>query len=1164
MKLSIAPAVLVLVLAVTPAGSQDYQATLQGLVKDQAGRAIEGAVVTIADVDRNVRTEIITNSIGRFVARYLPPGAYRLTIEKAGFQPAVRAGIRLAASDRVEYDATLVVGPPYESITVTGALPTIDTESASRTTVLGSRILDSVPSGGRNAYALEYGVASVIKTTTYWGAMELYAIGNVDNVQIGGGRSGENETLIEGLPDTRSNRNVEYVPPLASIDEFTLHTNAYDAQFGRTGGGITSITLKSGTNQFHGQLYEFLKNDKLRANDWIANKNGEPNTPFKNSTFGFEVAGPAIVPKVFNGRNRAFFLLSFEGLREHSAGGQVRTLPSEAMKSGNFSQLLNDSGQPVQIYDPMTASLQPDGQYARVPFVGNQIPATRIDPVAAKVLQFYPQANLPGDGPAHSNNYSKVLPSINSYDAWLGKIDLYSSNRSRLTVRYGQTPWQDLANLVWGNNAAEPSTHYPSTEVERNGGMDWTLTVSPALILDLRAGISRYEALNGNSFGAGFDPAGLGFPGSLVSQFTALQFPRFSLGTYSELGVDGSAGYEAHDTSTFSTSAIWMRGRHVLRGGLELRRYDDNFRQPGTASGIYTFSKAWTQANPLRGDANSGDEFASFLLGLPASGSVPLNIDPSFRSGYYALFFGDDFKATSRLSISYGLRWDYETPYVERYNRMVSGFAFGQPSPIASQVQGLTLQGGLLFARQNGSSRYAFDPKPLNFQPRIGLVYHPANNWVIRGGYGIVNLGQSSSGTQSGFSATTNMITSLDGNITPAASLSDPFPTALFPNGLFRPIGSSKGLATNLGQGVSASWRDRPLPYSQQYSFGIERALPRSWLLDIAYQGNLTRRLPVTLGLNFIPSSVLQSVPVEQRAAYFSALVPNPMAGLLPGTALNTTTIPRQQLTYAFPQYSQVNVTDVPIGKQRYDSLQLELKHRFSAGIALSAAYTVSKTLEQISILNPQDIDTANPLATHLEQRLAAFDVPQQLSVVGSYDLPFGKGRHFLRGGNRWANAIVGGWTFSGFFMSHSGFPLAFPNAAPLEARSAALTDAQRDALARQAGRSQFDVSYDKWYDVTLFPRVAGPAPFTLRNFPTRFPDVRGKPLHIADISFYKEFHPFESVRLQVRADAHNVGNFPWFASALSSTVTDSGFGQLKADMGNEVRVVVCVLKVVF
>jgi hypothetical protein len=308
--------------------------------------------------------------------------------------------------------------------------------------------------------------------------------------------------------------------------------------------------------------------------------------------------------------------------------------------------------------------------------------------------------------------------------------------------------------------------------------------------------------------------------------------------------------------------------------------------------------------------------------------------------------------------------------------------------------------------------------------------------------------------------------------------------------------------------------------------------------------------------LNFIPLDALNSVPADQRQAYFNQQVPNPMAGLLPNSGFNGATVARQQLLFAFPQYgSGTQMTDVPIGRQRYDSAQMKLTRRFSRGLTVTAAYTISKTLEQVTALNAQEVNLGRPLDSKLEKRLTQFDVPQQFSVIGTWELPFAR-----------RSRIFGGWTFSGVWMSHSGFPLAFANAAPLAARSAKLSDSGRDALAQQAGRPQYDPSDDVWFDTSLFPRVSQ-APFTLRNFPTRFPDVRSKPPNVADISLYKEFHLNEKVKWQIRCDAHNAGNFPWFGvldSNGSNVTARTGFGHLRADIGNETRVIVGVLKVIF
>jgi hypothetical protein len=1166
-----------LLIVVSSVFAQEFRATISGEVTDPAGAVVAGAKVVATSVERNVPYEAESNAAGRYIIQFLLPGKYVVTAEKPGFKKFVRENVSLLSADKLAIDVKLDIGAVADSVTVTGEVSVLQTETATRQAVIENRVLENVPSGGRNLYALMYDEPGVVKNSTYWGSMELYAFGNVNGVSISGGRANENETVLDGVTNTKSDRGVAYVPALQATQEFTVQTNSYDAQFGRVGGGVTMITVKSGTNAIHGQLFEFLKNEKLRANDWVANKDGEPVSPFKNNTFGFEVDGPVFIPKVFDGRNKMFFMLSLEALREHTQGGQLRSIPSADMLKGDFSKLFNNSGQQVTIYDPMTTTL-PAGSttYVRTPFAGNVIPGARINAIAAKAASFYPAPNLTGDGPQHLNNYAKLLPQTNTYDSWLGKMDFALSDRSHASFRYGQTPWLNWAKLVWGNNPAEPSGEYPSTRVARNWGADWTYTINPSMVFNLRGGLARYEGFSGNTFGVNYDPTQLGFPGSLTSQFAAFMFPRFNLGNYSEIGMTGY-GYSTQDTYSIQPNVSWNRGRHFLRIGMELRRYNDNSISTGSASGNYSFSSAWTQSNPLRADAASGNEFASFLLGYPASGYVDRNINPAYSAKYYAAYVQDDFKLSSKLTLNLGLRWDYETPRWERHDRMLRGFAFGQASPIAAAAKaganasacpacaaGLT--GGLVYAGNSGENRYAFYPKKANWQPRVGVAYKMNSKLVFRGGYGLSYLGQSSNGGAVGFSRQTPVVTTLDGGLTPAVTLSNPFPTSIYPSGLLQGIGSSQGLSTNLGQGVSAQYLDRPLPYSQMYSAGFQYELPWRWLVDASYVGNITKRLPVSLGLNFLSNAVLNSIPVDQRASYFTAQVANPMQGLLPNSGINGATVSRAQLLYPYPQYTGVTVTDVPIGKQRYDGAQFKLNRRFSDGFTLTLAYTISKTLEQASVLNAQDTNLTDLLKTGLEKRLTQYDVPQQYSVIGTYDLPVGRNRKFFSGMDRWTNGVVGGWTLSGVWMSHSGFPINFPNAANLVAQSAKLSDAQRDALAQKNGRTQYDPSYDIWFDTSIFPRTAGPAPYTLRTFPTRFPDVRTKPLNNADISLYKEFLIKERLHWQIRLDSHNAFNFPWFGAldGNGANVTSSMFGHLRADIGNETHVYVAVMKILF
>ncbi len=1151
------------VCAVT-AFSQEFRASITGQVTDPSGAPIPNAKVVVLNIERNVTSGAISNSSGRYLVQFLYPGSYAVSVDHPGFKPFTQRGINLQAADHIDLDVRLEIGSQSDRVTVTAEAPLLEAENATRASTVENRVLETIPTNGRNLYTLEFALPGVVKANQYWGSMELYAYTDINAITINGGRVGENETLIDGLSNTKVDRGVSLVPALSATQEFSVQSNIYDAQYGRFGGGVTSVIVKSGTNAVHGEMYEFLKNVRLDAAEWVLNKLGTPRTKFENNTWGAEVDGPVYIPKLFDGRNRLFFMMSYEGEKENSQGSNIRTLPLPEQLHGDFSNLVTSVGKPVIVYNPKTTRLGPNGTYIRDPFMNNVIPGDMINPIAAKLAQLYPAPNVPGDGLNHLRNYSVLSPGGNKYTALLGKIDVHVSNRNTISFRYGQTPYFAPAVVLWGNNAGEPATS--KTFVPRNWGADWTYVINPSLIFNLRGGLSRLENFTGSNFAGGYDPRNLGFPSSLVSQFLTLQFPRFNLGTYSEIGATQVTNYSANDTWSLQPNVNWMHGRQVVKAGAEFRLYNRNTLQPGLADGSYTFGKNWTQANPQQADALSGNEFATFLLGLPSSGSVDRNINPAYQNKYYAIFVQDDVKLTKNLTINAGLRWDYETPLRERYDRLVRGFAFDQASPLNAQVSGLNLHGGLLYAGSSGDQRFAFNPYRKAFQPRIGFAWRVADKWVIRGGYGLTYLGQSATGTNTGFSSPTPLIASLDNNVTPAVTLSDPFPSSLYPNGLLKPVGSSQGLATNLGQSITAQFLNRPLPRSHQFSFGFQRQLRWGFLADASYVGNITHKLPVQLPLNSIPADILNSLPVADRPAYFNAQIANPLAGLLPSSGINGKTVARSQTLVAFPQFTQVNITDVPIGSQSYHSAQMKLTRRFTQGIGIQAAYTISKTLERVTLLNNQDVVLSDLLKTPLEQRLYQFDTPQKFSLVVTAAVPFGRNKRY--GGNIHPvlNAILGGWNLNTEYNTQVGFPFDFPNAAPKEAKSAKLSDSQRDALAQAQGRTQFDPSSDVWFNTALFPTQAQ-APFTLRTFPTRFPDVRSKPLNVVEFSAYKEIPIRERVRWQIRADFHNALNHPFFDHLASNDVANAQFGRLGAggiDDTSEPRLIVIAMKIVF
>ncbi|HEU0119542.1 MAG TPA: TonB-dependent receptor [Bryobacteraceae bacterium] len=1140
----------------TAAYAQDFRAALTGLVSDPSGAAVAHATVKAIHLDTNAVSETSTNDSGRYSIPFLTPGKYRVEIDAAGFKKVVRENVELQINTRSSLDASLELGGVNEKITVTTQMSLLETETASRGGVVDNKLLQTVPNAGRNINQLAFAMPGVYKPSKSQGnAFTLDDLANsrpsINGSAAGtGGSENNNDILIDGTSDATGGRGVIMIPALESVQEFRVLTNIYDAQYGRTGGGIVSTTTKSGTNEFHGAVFNRRYDNRLNANTFANNRQGVARPDLIQNNYGFQTNGPIFIPKIVDGRNRLFYLLSFDSYPQASQFSAQYSVPLPEMKNGDFSKLFAADGRPVLIYDPLTTVLGANGQYSRTPFAGNRIPADRINPVGQKMASFYPNPTSAGDGPANVNNYYTVSDNNRSLAQWMGRMDYRLSDKNLFFGRYGETELNRCCDRSFPEGSpAETSTILPRGRRGRTLTLDWSSVLSPSMTLNVRAGFSRLENVFGNSQTTAYNPVDLGFPASTVGQFSRPQFPTISAGNYRNMGASPSS--TADDTYTLGATAGKVTGTHVMKYGVEARDYRSTNLAFGAASGTYNFTRLWTQNNPNQADALSGNEIASMLLGNPTSGNVIIPITPAYSGRYYALFFQDDWKITRKLTLNLGLRWDYETPVRERYNRQTRGYAFDQASPIAAGAKTAAgvencpacadLRGGLLYAGDSGDQRYAFSPDRNNVQIRLGAAYMLNNKTVLRGGFGVYSLGQWAMGGSNGYSRTTQMVTTLN-NLVPAGSMSNPFPT-----GVLQPVGNTLGLSTDLGIGTSFNYLNRRLPISKQYSFGIQRDVWAGIVIDASYVGNVTDGLPISASLNYIPADQL-----NQPASYYTAAVTNPMRGLLPNNAaLNGATIPRQSLMTAFPQYSGLTANNVPAGRNRYDALQIAARKRFSNGLNFQVNYMKTKTLEQLTLLNAQDANLANLEQSRLEKRLSIFDVPQKLSILGSYDLPVGRNRAFLSGMNKIANGVFGNWTVGWNFTMQSGFPIDFPNAAPIANRSAKLPSDER--------------TLSRWFDTSVFPNTAQPA-FTLRNFPTRFPDVRFMGVHNYDMSLSKEIPIKERIRVQVRADFINSLNRPYFTDLVTNppNVTAASFGQINPQQNNEPRTIFLEARLTF
>ena len=1100
-------------------------------------------VVTSTATNAQVTTS--SNEGGLYLTPFLPPGGYQMTVQHNGFKKFVRENIVLQAQDRARVDVQMEVGDLTQSVTVNDSVSLLQTESASRSQVIANELLANVPTQGRNPFQLAWSAAGVIKTGD-WRYLRSFDIGGTTGISINGGKNRENEVLLDGISNVRGDRTVVHVPSMDTVQEFKVLTNTYDSQYGRTGGGVVTIVTKSGGNQLHGNLFEYFQAEELNANQSELNRVGIKKPPMNINMFGATASGPVVIPKLFDGRNKLFWLVSYEGMRQRSADPGSLTVPLNDWRGGDFSTLRNAQNQEVLIYDPLTTVTGG----ARTPFAGNRIPGARLNPVAVEALKLYVQPTSPGEGAARVNNY--IYPSrwVANMDQWIGRADYIINSANRLYFRYGQNPFEEFRGLVWPERSvAESSGNTPLLRNGRNWTADWTSTLSPRMTFNLRAGLARWEEAGGNGYGTGFDPRKLGFADGLVSQFTQLQFPGFGLGQYAQIGNGRPISPGTNDTYTLQPNVSRVVGAHFLKMGTEVREFRDNRANPGNASGFYNFGRNWTQAQANTANAVSGNELATFLLGYPTSASVDRNIDTAYSNRYYALFLQDDWKLSSKLTMNLGLRWDYETALVERYDRQLRGFDFGVASPIAAQVQGLTLKGGVLFA---GANRGAFNADRNNFQPRVGLAYNFASKWVLRGGYGLYYLGQNESGANQGFSRNTGATVSTDGNLTPAVSLQNAFSN--LPGGrLLQPVGNSLGLASFLGEGISANYLDRRMPSSHQYSIDVQRELPGQLLAEVGYVGNISRNLPMGVNLNVIPGDQLgrRTAAGAIDTGYYTGQVPNPMRGLIPNNAAkNGATIARQELLIAYPQYALNGfaLNNISIGRQRYHGLQTKLTKRYSYGLVFNGTYQYIKVTEQASLLNNQDYNFTDPAASKFENRSAGqVDIPHKFAVAGSWDLPFGKGKPWGATLPKAANWILGDWQRNFDVTYQSGWVPDHPNAKPARAGSPSLGSA---------------ATFGRYFDTSLWEsngtRVQAQEPFTLRDFPTRFSDVRVPGYRNWDASLAKFFPLTERVRLQLRMEMINAFNHPWYANlaAGATDVTRPTFGQLDPTQRNLPRFV--------
>jgi hypothetical protein len=1126
----------VLCLGVCVCSAQEYRATLTGRVIDPQGGVIPAAKITAVSQSTGAKSATVTGPDGVYTIPFLPPGQYTVSAEAPGFKRYVREGLQLSTGERVGVDIPLEIGQTAESVTVSAEAPMLNTETATSGQVISSHEVESLPLNGRTPLLLAQIAMGVTPNSDPKFARPFDNAGPSD-FSMGGAPSRSNELLTDGAPNTTRDSRVAYNPPVDSVEEVRVHSFEADAAYGHTGGGTVNVVLKGGTNTLHGTLYEFNQTSALAATPFFTNKAGLTKPVTRYNQYGANAGAPIWIPKIVNGRNRAFWYFAWEGIQDSFPEPITTTVPTQAERNGDFSALLQVPGSEkcvaqtgyncYQIFDPNTAKQQ-GSRISRQPLPNNIVPTNRVSPIATAVLKFYPLPNQPGEADGH-NNYLANTVRTDTYDNELGRLDFNVNSKNKFFWNFHHN--DRIENR--GNHFFNIATGNFLSRVNWGSVFDDVHTFTPTTLANVRLAWNRFIESNDKP-SAGYDPAKLGLPAYITANAPRLVLPRFDFDVLDDIGTDAGSR-TPFDIFQLFGDVIRVAGRHTLKLGADAREYRESSISYGNASGSFTLRNNWTRG-PLDNSPGAplGQDVAAFLLGMPTGGGFQLNAFRTNQAKYLSLFVQDDWHVRSNLTLNLGLRYERDFATSERFNRTLVGFDNATPSPIAAAAIAAYAKNPapLLPASQfhvNGGPRFAspshsdvYNTQPAYFSPRFGLAWTPAGahgKTVIRGGAGVFVFPFGTIGiNQPGFSRQTDLVSTLDGYITPYATLANPFP-----DGILRPTGASLGLATNLGQGLTF-FNPNPLnPYSIRWNVGLQRQLLHGLILEVAYEGNHAVHLTVDQPLNYVPERHLSASFFRDQATIdrLSSNVKNPFVGLIPGTGLNGSTVQQQTLLLPFPEFGGLTMSANNNGSSYYHALDVRVEKRYSHGLSLLANYIWSRTIERVSRLNSSD--------QTLEKRPSNIDRPQRIVASGSYELPFGAGKPISFGGGKWANRLLGGWVANGIYSYEAGSPLTWGDVIYL------------------GGDLAFDPRNvnDRAFNTTPFVTASNQQrSFDIRTFPSRFSILRTDPTSNLDASILKNTRLSERVNFQLRFESFNALNHVRFGGPNLSP-TSSSFGRI-------------------
>lgn len=1175
--------------------AQEFRSTLTGTVTDPSGAVIPNVTVEATNNSTQQKYTTTTTGKGVYFIPYVLPGTYKVTASANGFTTQEQDNVLLQASQSRGLNFSLPVGTTTQTVEVSDVPPLIETANGSGGTVLTEREIENVPLNGRQVYTLLGTTPGSQFLQTQFGAQgysgtRAWDVSN--NYTLGGGVQGYQQFTLNGtnvtLQGHGSQGTWQLAPNVDALQEVNVMTTTYDARYGRTGGGTVNMVTKSGTNAYHGSAYEYLENGALNANNFENNLNGLPRQNLHQHQFGGTFGGPVK-------QNKIFFFGSYEQYWQNIPFTTVTSVPPAYLRPNGGGVNFTQSG--YTVYDPLTTVCNspggtigncPGNNYSRTAFPNDTIPANRINPIGAAVVNLYPLPNTGSGG--LQNNYTANVPDQYRYWQPMGRVDYDTSDKTRWYSMFAFQHGTEFRNSSGFPSPAENGNINQSRQ-SLVATQDMTHIFSPTLLADFKGSFSRFiqVAPNGD-LSSKATPASIGLNMPQVPTTTLSLLPIFNnqSGAFYPQVVGNSVGRDVYNNFTFDNDWTKTLANHTLHFGGELAEFQyGNPNSVGSPNGVFHFDSRNTQYNPLQRNQlagiNDGFIVGDMLLGDPYEGNVDYNTTTFQGFPYWAVYLQDDWKATQKLTFNIGIRYDLQVGLRERYNRLNRGMCFTCVNPITNNpvyqanlaaegpqlaAAGInpaslaTVYGGLTFPGVNGNSKNAYDTDWSNIEPRIGFAYAADSKTVIRGGYGIFYTVGLEGGSDIGFSISTPYVGSTNGNVTPSGYFASGNP---FPNGVQTPVGSSLGLLTALGNGASVDFPGRRIPRSQEFSFGFQRQLPGQMVLDARYVGNYTDRLRVFVWDNgTLTYSQLQQG--QANPSLFNQQVPNPYYGV-PGISPSSTcgsnrTISRITLLLPLSQYcGLIGQYNDPLGKQNYNGLEVKLNKRFSQGLSFQLSYTFSKTMQATGYQNGWPYQDPN-----LKKQIAGSDRTHVFTVTGEWALPVGRGSKWIApnaGGV--LGAFINGWSVNFIVSAQSGKPVGLNTGYYYNCNH---------GYAPDGGPTLSNYLYNNYSSGSKLGCYSTIPQYGLANLPNQISTLRQPTITNLDLGVHKDFALWESLRLQFRAEALNFTNTVLFPGPdnnpndgpppVQKNGTYTGFGTVNLYQQNFPRIVQLALKVIF